>query len=240
MKPTLKTLLAFSSLLVGTAAHAHIAVSGSGPAIAGTSYEAQFTVGHGCSGADTYRIKVAIPSGVTSVRPLDSTFGKAVVEKDASGNVTSVTWTRGSTSEVLPADTHAHRLVLRARMPDAPFTTVYFPTTQTCRDAQGAETTVEWASTAGGHDHGGTDAGTTPQAEPAPALFVYPKRTPGWNKYTVEEHVHDFAVFSDAQIVWAGNRAYSPNPVTKGLIETDADTDELTEIHPGTEIWVKY
>ncbi|WP_342376103.1 DUF1775 domain-containing protein [Myxococcus stipitatus] len=240
MKSSLPTLFAVASLLAGTAAHAHISVTGPGPAVAGTTYDAQFTISHGCGGADTYRVTVRIPAGVTSVRPLDSTFGKATVEKDGNGQVTSITWTRGSASDVLPADTHAHRLSLRARLPDAPFTTVYFPTTQVCRDAQGKETTVEWVGTSGHGGHGGADSGSTPQPEPAPELFVYPARTPGWNKYTVEAHVHDFSVFRDALIVWAGDSAYSPNPVTKALIETEAGTKPLTEIHPGTEIWVKY
>ncbi|WXH30961.1 hypothetical protein WA016_04935 [Myxococcus stipitatus] len=240
LKSSLPTLLAVASLLAGSAAHAHISVTGPGPAVAGTTFDAQFTISHGCDGADTYRIKIRIPEGVTSVRPLDSTFGKATVEKDGNGQVTSITWTRGSTAEVLPADTHAYRLALRARLPDAPFTTVYFPTTQVCRDAQGRESTVEWVGTSGHGGHGAADSGSTPQPEPAPELFVYPPRTPGWNKYTVEAHVHDFAVFRDALIVWAGNSAYSANPVTKGLIETEPGTQVLTEIHPGTEIWVKY
>ncbi|AKF86901.1 hypothetical protein MFUL124B02_35595 [Myxococcus fulvus 124B02] len=240
MKTSLPLLLASTSLLVGTAAQAHIGTSGAGPAIEGTSYEVQFTVGHGCSGADTYRLQIRIPEGVTSVRPLDSQFGKAVVEKDASGNVKSITWTRTSAAEVLAADTHAHRVSLRARMPNTPFAMVYFPTTQTCRDAQGQETTVEWVGTSGDHQHGTEDAGSEPQAEPAPAVFIYPARTPGWNKYTVQEHVHDLSVFKDALIVWSGKSAYSANPVTKELIASEPDTTPLTEIHPGTEIWVKY
>ncbi|MCP3100297.1 DUF1775 domain-containing protein [Myxococcus sp. K15C18031901] len=237
MKLSIPTLLALAGALAATSAQAHVAASG--PAYANTTAEIQLTVGHGCSGSDTYRLKVTLPEGLGGVRPLDSVFGKATLEKDANGTVTAIVWTRAATSEVLPADTHFHRVALRARLPDKPFTTLFFPTTQTCLDATGKELTVEWVGTSSGHDHG-SDSGTTTEPEPAPSVFLLPARSPGWNKYTVNEHVHDLSVFNDALIVWAGDKAYSANPVTKGLIETEKDTGVLTEIHPGTEIWVKY
>lgn len=229
-------LIVAGSLFAATAARAHISVSG--PAFAGATHEATFGVGHGCDGADTYRVKVQIPAGVTSVRPLDSTFGKAVVEKDTEGNVTAVVWTK-PVAEVLPADTTYYKLTVRFKVPDAPFKTLYFPTTQTCRTPDGTETVAEWADTSGEHGSHDADAGT-PTTNPAPSLAVLPPRSPGWNKYTVNEHVHDFSVFQDALIVWAGKAAYSPNPNTQGLIMTEPDTEVLTAIHPGTEIWVKY
>ncbi|MCE9672058.1 DUF1775 domain-containing protein [Myxococcus stipitatus] len=237
MKLSVPTLLALAGALAAPVAQAHIAASG--PAYVNTTADIQFTVGHGCSGSDTYRLKVSIPETLTGVRPLDSVFGKATVEKDANGTVTAIIWTRASTADVLPSDTHAHRVGLRARLPDAPFTTLYFPTTQTCIDATGKELTVDWVGTSSGHDHG-TDSGTPDAPEPAPALFLLPARKPGWNKYTVNEHVHDLSVFDDALIVWSGNKAYSANPVTQGLIAEEKDAAALTEIHPGTEIWVKY
>lgn len=228
--------VASASLFTATLASAHISVSG--PAFAGTTHEATFGVGHGCDGADTYQIKVQIPSGVTAVRPLDSAFGKAVLEKDAEGNVTAVVWTKPE-GDVLPADTHYYKLTMRFRVPDTPFKMLHFPTIQTCRTADGTETTAEWTSTSG--EHGSHDTGGGEAADfPAPALMIMPPRVPGWNKYTVNEHVHDLSVFKDALIVWAGKAAYSPNPVTQALIEAEPDTEVLSEIHPGTEIWVKY
>ncbi|WP_437782679.1 YcnI family copper-binding membrane protein [Sorangium sp. So ce1097] len=229
-------LIVAGSLFAATAAQAHISVSG--PAFAGATHEASFGVGHGCDGADTYRVKIQIPAGVTSVRPLDSTFGKAVLEKDAEGNVTAVVWTK-PLADVLPADTNYYKLSLRFQVPETPFKTLYFPTIQTCRTADGTETVAEWVATSGGHGSHG-DNPDAPESHPAPALTVLPPRAPGWNKYTVNEHVHDLSVFKDALIVWAGKAAYSPNPSTQSLIETEPDTEVLTMIHPGTEIWVKY
>ncbi|WP_434046108.1 MULTISPECIES: YcnI family copper-binding membrane protein [Sorangium] len=229
-------LIVAGSLFTATAAYAHISVSG--PAFAGATHEASFGVGHGCDGADTYRVKVQIPAGVTSVRPMDSTFGKAALEKDAEGNVTAVVWTK-PLADVLPADVNYYKLSLRFNVPETPFKTLYFPTVQTCRTADGTETIAEWVDTSGGHGSHEPNP-DAPTSLPAPALTVLPPRAPGWNKYTVNEHVHDLSVFKDALIVWAGNAAYSPNPSTQSLIMTEPDTEVLTMIHPGTEIWVKY
>ncbi|XXF79640.1 DUF1775 domain-containing protein [Myxococcaceae bacterium GXIMD 01537] len=236
MKSQIRTLLALASALAATAASAHISVSGT--PIAGTTFEANFTVSHGCNGADTYRVKIRIPEGVTSVRPIDSAFGKAVVEKDAvTGQVTAVVWTRSG--DVLPEDLNYYRFTLRAKLPNKPFTTVYFPTTQTCRTTTGTESVTEWSGTSGEHNHD-SDGGTTVTENPAPSMYLYPPRMPGWNKYTVNEHVHDLTVFMDALIVWSGNKAYSFNPNTRALIEKEPNTEILSEIHPGMEIWVKY
>ncbi|RKG72839.1 DUF1775 domain-containing protein [Corallococcus terminator] len=239
MKLPLGPLCAVAGSLFSTAAFAHAAVAGPTPPYAGVSFDADFTVSHGCDGADTSRVKVTIPAGVTGVRPVDSTFGKAEVEKDGAGNVTAVTWTRAP-GDVRAADTHYFHLGLRAKLPAKPFTTVFFPTEQTCRSAAGVETTVGWTGTGGGGHSHDTDAGTAPAENPAPSLFLLPTRLPGWNQYTVEEHVHDLTVFKDAHIVWSGTQAYSFNPVTQALIEKEPGTQPLTEIHPGTVIWVKY
>ena len=74
----------------------------------------------------------------------------------------------------------------------------------------------------------------------APTLTILPPRVPGWNKYTVKNKVTDLAAFADAQIVWAGDAAYSANPATMELIKGEDDVTELTEIKAGAEIWVKY
>ncbi|RKG78435.1 DUF1775 domain-containing protein [Corallococcus exercitus] len=239
MKLPLGPLCVVAGSLLSSTAFAHAAVAGATPPYAGATFEADFTVSHGCDGADTYKMRVRIPEGVTGVHPVDSVFGKAEVEKDASGNVTAVTWTR-PTGEVTAADTHFFHLGLRMKLPAKPFTTVFFPTTQTCRTPAGVESVVEWSGTAGGeHSHDG-DAGTEPAENPAPSLYLLPSRLPGWNQYTVGEHVHDLTVFKDALIVWSGTQAYSFNPVTQALIEKEQGVTALTQIHPGTVIWVKY
>jgi uncharacterized protein YcnI len=224
--------------LLCTTAEAHVSIV-SGPAFAGTSQDVTFNIGHGCNGADTFRVEVRIPEEVTSVRPLDSVFGKAVLSKDvATGKVTSVTWTKAS-ADVLPGDTHLYRFTLRVGLPDKPFTPLFFPTIQSCRASDGTESTQEWIGTTTEHNHD-SDAGTTPAVDPAPYVFLYPERVPGWNKYTVTEHVHDLTVFKDAQIVWAGTSAYSPNPNVQTMLSQEPNTQVLEAIHPGTEIWVKY
>lgn len=211
-------------LLAPLGAQAHVSLLTS-PVYAGATQELVFNIGHGCSGADTVSLQVSIPDGVTTVRPLDAVWGKAVVTKDAaSGNVTSVTWSK---ADALPSDTQLYRVSLSAKLPANPFTAVYFPAVQTCRAADGTETTVEWTS-------------QTSSGEPAPVAFLLPARTPGWNKFTVGQHVTDLSVFKDAQIVWAGNAAYSPNATVMGLIAQEPNTQALSEITPGTDIWVKY
>src|SRR5690349_15485939 len=92
MKRTVAAVLAITGVfLVPGVALAHIAVS-SGPGFANTTQEIAFGVGHGCEGADTYSVKIDIPAGVTSVRPVRSDFGNVSVEKNAQGDVIAVVW----------------------------------------------------------------------------------------------------------------------------------------------------
>lgn len=215
---------------------AHVGIA-SGLAVANTSQEITFSVGHGCGTDDTYTVKVDIPAGVTSLRTVRSDFGKATVEKDALGNVTSVTWQKPD-ADLLPADTGYYKLTIRARMPNTPFTTLYFPTRQTCKSATGTLTVVDWVATTPQY----SDAGMT--AEPAPALLIVPARKPGWNKFTVTVAIPDTALptfFPDAQIVWRGTEAYSSNAETMTLIGATSGVTKLTGgLQPTQEIWVKY
>src|SRR4051812_34556735 len=111
MKSMILTVIGagFSGLLSSTA-QAHVSIA-SGPAFANVSQEVAFGVGHGCAGADTVRVQVEIPEGVTSVRPEPSDFGQVDVETDATGAVVSVTWTK-SDENVLDADTQYYKLLL--------------------------------------------------------------------------------------------------------------------------------
>ncbi|OJH36395.1 YcnI family protein [Cystobacter ferrugineus] len=235
MKVSSRTLSAIAAFLLCHTAEAHIGLSTPAQPIAATTQELSFLVGHGCEGLDTYRIEVQIPEGVGGVRPLDSTFGRAAVTKDETGRVKAVTWTKSS--DVLPEDTQFYKVTLRASLPNAPFAALYFPTIQTCRAPDGTEKVSAWVGTSGDHGHGLAEGSTE---LPAPSLVVLPPRTPGWNKYTVTQHVHDLSVFKDAQIVWAGSAAYSPSDYVSGLISQEPNTQVLEQIHPGTEIWVRY
>jgi len=224
------TFACFAGLLVSTRAQAHVSIV-SGPAFANTSQEVSFGVGHGCAGADTYRVQVDIPPGVTSVRPETSDFGQVDVETDAAGTVVAVTWTKADAS-VLVADTQYYKLVVRLKLPNQPFSTVYLPAHQTCRAADGSETVVDWV---------GIDEAADSAIEPAPALRLLPARFPGWNKFTLATAVDDLAgFFGDAQIVWSGNQAFSVNPATSELIGATPSVSALTSLAEGAQIWVKY
>lgn len=105
--------------------HAHISVA-SGPGFANTTQEVAFGVGHGCAGADTFRVRIDIPSSVTSVRPQRSDFGRVSVEKDATGAITAVVWQKADL-DALEADIAYYKLVIRLKVPNLPFSTVYLP-----------------------------------------------------------------------------------------------------------------
>jgi uncharacterized protein YcnI len=218
---------------VPAAAQAHISIA-SGPGFANTTQEIAFGVGHGCAGADTVKVRIQIPAGVTSVRPLRSDFGKVGVEKDAAGAITAVVWQKPD-ADALDADIAYYKLVVRMKLPDQPWKPIYFPTEQTCRAANGTISVVNWAGL----------PTTTPvdggEDEPAPAVQVLPARKPGWNKYVVSQAVTDLsALFPDALIVWKGTAAYSANPATTDLIKATAGVTALASLAANDEIWVRY
>jgi uncharacterized protein YcnI len=226
-----------ATLLFANAAHAHISVA-SGPGVANATNEIALGVGHGCAGADTLRVKVDIPAGVTSVRTMTSDFGKATLTKDAAGAVTAVTWEKPA-ADLLAADEGYYRLVLRVRLPDQPFTTIYFKSHQTCRSAAGVESVTDWVGLP--TDPAVPDGGTP--VEPAAPLPLLPARTPGWNKFTVPAAMAmaDLSTFfKDAAIVWKGTAAFSVNPATDELIGGTPGVTKLTSLAPADVIWVKY
>jgi uncharacterized protein YcnI len=220
--------------LVPAIAAAHISIT-SGPGFASTSQQVTFGVGHGCAGADTLSVKVDIPAGVTSVRPMPSDFGRVRIEKDNTGTITAVVWER-ATADVFDADIAYYELTIRLKVPNQPFTTVFFPTHQTCRAGDGTMSSTDWI---GLPTDPLVDGG--PANEPAPSLSVLPARFSGWNKLTVAQAAPDLAVFfSDAQIVWKGTAAYSINPATQQLIAATSGVTPLTSLAAGDEIWVRY
>jgi len=228
MKKSGKILLGIGGgLLVATGAQAHISIA-STPGTANVTQEVTFGVGHGCDGKDTVKVTIDIPAGVTSVRPMRSDFGNVSLTKNGTV-VTGVTWEK--TDPLAQGDIAYYKLVIRLKPPNTPFTQVVFPAHQTCKDAQGNLTVVDWTAAPG------TDAGT---AEEAPVLQVMPARVAGWNKYTLPADVKDLKVFNDALIVWKGNAAYSGNANTLAQIKAEAGVTELKELKSGDEIWVKY
>jgi uncharacterized protein YcnI len=227
------TLSVFALGLWPGAVQAHITVV-SGPAFANTSQEIAFGVAHGCSGVDTSSVRVEIPSAVTSVRAEHSDFGAISMETDATGAVTAVDWQKPD-ADLLASDIAYYKLVLRIKVPNQPFTTLYFMAHQTCKDTAGKTTTVDWV---GLPTDPVTDAGA---AEPAPALVIVPARQPGWNSFTAPVVIADPSVyFPDALIVWKGTAAYSVNTTTTSLIASTPGVTPLTALAPNDQIWVRY
>jgi uncharacterized protein YcnI len=229
MRRSVEAILVGAAIsLVPAIAAAHISIV-SGPGFANATQIIKFGVGHGCEGMDTYSVRVEIPAGVTSVRPMPSDFGKVSVEVDSTGAPTAVVWQR-TPQETLDTDLAYYELSIRAKIADQPFTTVFFPTHQTCRGPDGGTSVADWVAT-------DPDAG----GEPAPAVLVVPARKSGWNKFTAKQAVSNLVgYFGDAIIVWKGNAAYSSNLTTADLIKTTAGVTALTSISEGDELWVKY
>jgi uncharacterized protein YcnI len=226
-------LFALASLLaLSSTALAHVSVSGA--AYANQNAVLTFGVGHGCEGFDTVAIEVTIPKEVTGVRAVPhGVFSTAKVNVDDAKIVTSVLWTKDTARET---DDGYYQLQLRAKMPDAPFSTLLFPTKQTCRAPDGTEYVTDWKATP--EEAAAANGGE--EIPPAPALTVLPVRGPGWNKFTAKSAIDDLAIFNDAEIVWVGDAAYSSNATTMELIAGEDDVEPLTKIAAGAEIWVKY
>lgn len=227
----LTTLMGMGLFFCASTVLAHVSVAG--PGFAGQTQVLTFNVGHGCEGADTVDIEVSIPKEVTSLRALPNVFGEATVKTDDAGIVTAVSWTK---ADARAADDQFYQMAIRFKVPDAPFTTLYFPTRQTCRRADGEETVVEWNQP----PEAVAAAKEGEEVPPAPSLLILPVRHPGWNKFTVSDAITTMKVFDDAYIVWSGDAAYSSNPATVELIKSDNTVEELTKIEAGSEIWVKY
>jgi uncharacterized protein YcnI len=218
-------------LLIEGAAQAHITII-SGNAPSATTQDVVFDVGHGCSGADTYSVTIAVPAAATGARPMLSEFGPATVVKDAS-NVTHITWTK--TADANAGDTNNYKLVVRVKTPDAPFTTLFFYAQQVCKvPGMTPMDPVEWVDTPASTDGGAL-------AHPAPTLVIVPPHSPGWNKYTLAADVPDPSLFfKDASIVWKGSAAYSSNATTAKQISATTGVTALTSLKSGDAISVKY
>lgn len=226
------TLVGIGVLSLAPRASAHVSLAG--PGYAGKTQVLTFGVGHGCEGADTVAIEVSIPKEVTTVRIVPNSFGKAEVHTDDAGIVKSVSWTK--TDAARAKDDAFYQMSIRVAVPDAPFTTLYFPAKQTCRGADGKDLIVDWNKSP-------DEVAAAKEGEevpPSPSLTILPSHLSGWNKFTTTTEIKSLAIFDDAQIVWVDDAAYSSNPNTTELIKSDSSVKALTSIPAGAEIWVKY
>ena len=133
-------LIAILSVVLGSAAaHAHVTLEQKEANIGG-SYRASFRVPHGCGGTATTKVRVTIPEGVVSVKPMPKAGwqlamikGKyeksyAVYHGAVSEGVREVTW-----SGQLPND-YYDEFVLSAYLTKdlVPGRMLYFPVVQEC------------------------------------------------------------------------------------------------------------
>jgi uncharacterized protein YcnI len=136
-------------------------------------YKAVMRVPHGCKDSPTVRIRIRMPDGVSGVKPqpkpgwkLDITRVKLAKPLD-DGHGGQITETVGELSwsgGTLP-DEHYDEFVFRAKLPDRPGATLYFPVVQDCR--QGVHRWIELPEAGKSSDD---------LKEPAPALQLTPKR----------------------------------------------------------------
>jgi uncharacterized protein YcnI len=76
------TLMAVAALLCATPAFAHVTFE-QGQAAVGSTYKAVLRVPHGCDGNATVKIRVQIPEGVISVKPMPKAGWETTTVKGA-------------------------------------------------------------------------------------------------------------------------------------------------------------
>lgn len=129
----LQPLLIFSALFLVSTSFAHVTVE-TPTAPTGSYYKAVLRVPHGCDGSATTGIKVLIPEGFASVKPMPKPGWKVDTEKDAKGNITSVSFTGGKL-----LDAHYDEFSVRGKIEAAADSTVYIKVAQTCEKGK-----TEW------------------------------------------------------------------------------------------------
>ncbi|WP_457091874.1 YcnI family copper-binding membrane protein [Microvirga sp. P5_D2] len=132
-------LTAFAFIALACTAHAHTTLETQQAPI-GSTYKAVLRVGHGCEGAPTLKLRVRIPDGVVSVKPMPkpgweletvkAPYGKTYDYYDTamSEGVREIVWT----GKLL--DEHYDEFVFRAYLTDSlkPDAMLYFPVVQEC------------------------------------------------------------------------------------------------------------
>ena len=254
MNRTPKTLLRLAAglalPLAATLAHARIGVVNTqSPYAREGSCELVLTIPHGCPiaggsvEADTYKFQVTTPPAFTGPRAIiDGVFGAPARTGNADGS-TTFTWTKigngGGDAFDAPglADNQSHRVGLRGS----------FAATAASPSDPSQDLSVDW-STYG-----------SPATNESPNVRVLPARAPGWNSHTLPAGVaatpttpaavSNFvkAFFADAQIVWVGKAAYSPNADAtariQALVAKDTSYSELVNkasLSSTDVLWVKY
>lgn len=143
MKTNVISALALSFVAGSASAHASLDVSETPPE---TSFKFVMRVTHGCDGQATHTVKIDIPEGLVSVKPMPKAGWDVSVETGPyarsyedhgpkSEGAKSITWTNGSLE-----DWQYDEFVFRGYVSDAfaPGDTVYIPVVQTCEGGENA------------------------------------------------------------------------------------------------------
>jgi uncharacterized protein YcnI len=140
---------AAAASMITSSANAHVTLDDR-PSTPGSYYKAVFGVPHGCAGSPTIKIRVQIPEGVISVKPmpkpgwsLETVKGKYSTSYELHGatiteGVKEVVWSGGKL-----ADDNYDEFVLATFLTGnlKPNTTLYFPVVQECE--QGTSRWIE-------------------------------------------------------------------------------------------------
>jgi uncharacterized protein YcnI len=166
-------MLAAVVILTTSPALAHVSLE-TKQATIGSSYKAVFKVPHGCAGSATTKIRVQIPEGVISVKPmpkpgwtLETVKGKYAAEYDYFGSkqsegVKEVAWSGGKL-----ADDNYDEFVIATYLTGGlkPDSTLYFPVVQECE--QGVSRWIDIPKEGSEAGHG--------SKTPAPGVKLMPK-----------------------------------------------------------------
>jgi uncharacterized protein YcnI len=136
-----KILLAATSavavLTLSCAASAHATLERT-EAPADTYHKATLRVPHGCQGSPTLRVRVQIPSGVTSVKPQPKAGWELSIQKaklETPVTIEGRTITEGVVEVAWSGrllDEHLEEFGIMMKLPNAPGQTLYFNTVQEC------------------------------------------------------------------------------------------------------------
>jgi periplasmic copper chaperone A len=166
-------LIALSAVAVALAgpAAAH-AVLSPPEAPADSYFKATIGVGHGCEGTPTLRVRVRIPEGIVSVKPMPKAGWELSIKREQLAQ--PITEPRGRrvterVSEVMWSgtllDENFDEFVMQLRLPDKAGETLYFATVQECE--KGVHRWIEIPA---------AGQGSGDLREPAPVLKLLPKR----------------------------------------------------------------
>jgi uncharacterized protein YcnI len=121
--------LAAIGCLVATTASAHVGLAVNGTASPGSTNLFGFGPGHGCGTSPTIAMRIQIPAGIESVKPVAKPGWNIDIVTNTDGAVTEIHFTGGN----LPNEWY-DQFWIRARVNAevAPETHIYFPVIQEC------------------------------------------------------------------------------------------------------------